>query len=96
MPDHRRPSHRDILLFPGFVWENRDSIPLPPESASQSPKGEAARKATVATPDFQPHLVTVTPPAAKTNDQVSITIIRPGQPNQIMTVPRATGTISAP
>jgi hypothetical protein len=75
--------------------ENQDYADLPPGSDSQGPKDDAARKATIAPPDFQPHLVTVTPPAAEPDDQVSVTIIRLGQPDQIVIVPRAGATIPA-
>ena len=94
-PHHRPPGHGNFFLFPGYILENQDYTNLPSGSYSQGPKEEAVKKATVAPPDFQPHLVTVTPPAAEPGDQVSVTIVRPGQPDQIVIVPRATTAMPA-
>lgn len=85
---HRPPRPAIIFPFPFAFFE--ENAMARPANASPTPMVEVGGKTPVVErPDFKPHVITLSPASAEQEPGTtsSVTIIRPGQPDEVVRVP---------
>ena len=83
-------SHGKLLLIPVILSQRQAAANPLANLDSQSAKSAAIAKTTAPAPDIQPRLVSLKPYSAMPGDPVSVLILRPGYPDEVVTFAAAT------
>jgi hypothetical protein len=82
--------HGKLLLIPVILSQRQAAANPLANLDSQSAKSAAIAKMAAPEPDIQPRLVSLKPYSAMPGDPVSVLILRPGYPDEVVTFAAAT------